>query len=75
MITVVQPKLKLSLEQQKEWLGARAQLLKQLAEIRKKRESLTLGLGLLMLQNRQVLGLQQTPLLQYLLLTFYLCCL
>ena len=52
-LLMLQPKLKLSLEQQREWLRARRQLLEQMAVIRQKRDRLALSLGLLMLQNRQ----------------------
>ena len=52
-LLMLQPKLKLSLEQQREWLRARRQLLKQMAVIWQKRDRLALSLGLLMLQNRQ----------------------
>ena len=52
----MQPKLKLSMEQQREWLRARRQLLEQMAAIREKRDRLALALGLLMLQNRQAMN-------------------
>lgn len=56
-LLMLQPKLKLSLEQQREWLRARRQLLEQMAVIRQKRDRLALSLGLLMLQNRQACAL------------------
>ena len=54
IVTNLQAKLKLSLDQQKEWLRARRRLLVQLSAIRAKRDKFALSLGLLMLQNGQV---------------------